>query len=389
MSRGEARAFVSVWRRSRNRWTPTRDPRSPNLEPFAAEIGRGDVIDGGYAVGVRREDDGKTVAEVARVDEQAGGGELLRLDVARGDMDAPIVRSRGKGFVAAMLEPNASGIALRLASFDGGEPRWGAEIDQGRDESLAFDFGFSGDAGVVVWDDITEDGKRGRVMRAVVKAADVSLVEKEAEVSSKGMDADQPRVVPRAGGFWLAFVARAPAKGDDTNKADDGRYAAERIEPSWLQLVPLDRSGKPEGASQAITPKSGHVLGFDLMTGKDGAAIVAWRDDDTPSGAQGGRVSIVLVTASGGGGQEQLVADRNVGAGVPTLVPGWIALPDDEGATLLAPIADDGQVLAEPRVEQAMGLGQLVASRKDVLLVAKPAGRAVDLVTLACSRSVK
>jgi hypothetical protein len=34
-------------------------------------------------------------------------------------------------------------------------------------------------------------------------------------------------------------------------------------------------------------------------------------------------------------------------------------------------------------------LGQLVASHKDVLLVAKPAGRAVDLVTVQCSRGAQ
>jgi hypothetical protein len=359
----------------------------PDLEPFAAELGHAAVLVNGFGVGVRRDVDGAPVAEVALLGPRAAKGKLVKLGPARGDMDPPLVRRRGDGWVAALLEPQASALALRLVTLSDGKLSWGAEIEQGRDESLAHDMAFNDEVGVIVWDDVSDDGKRGRVLKATVKADTLELADEASTFSAKDVDAEAPRVVPKPHGFWLAYVVRGgsstPKLKDDD---DDGRFSAEQIQTSFIELLPLDANGKADGSARAVTPRDGHVLAFDIQSGQDGGAIIAWRDDDTPTGAQGGRVTVMLVTA-GGGDQQQPVAEGDVGAGVPGLLGGWLALPDRGARLRLAPMGADGQLLGKLRVEPLAGRGQALAARNNELLIARPDGRAVDLVVIGCARA--
>ncbi|MEZ4445644.1 MAG: hypothetical protein R3B72_41600 [Polyangiaceae bacterium] len=364
-------------------------PEPDRFAPFSVEVGRAVALGQGYAVGIKRvveEPEGaSTYAEVAVLG-KAGAGDTVRLGRTRPDMDAPVVAASGEGWVAAMLEPHASGLALRLAQMRDGALAWGAELEQARDESLAFDVAFGERAGVVVWDEVSDDGKQARIVVATVDPASLKIRERAAPISRPEVDAELPRLVRRPGGFWLAYVARARTKEPSRdNGEEDDQFRGERIEPAWLELGSLDEDGRLQGTFRPVTPRDGHLLAYDLELGRDGAVIVAWRDDDTPSGAEGGRVTMMLVEPSGAG-QEQLVAEDDVGAGVPSLVAGWLALPDGAGHVRLAPVGADGALEGELRQEDAFGIGQVLASRGDELLVAKPGGRAVTLAVLACQR---
>jgi hypothetical protein len=355
-------------------------------EPFGVEVGRSAALSNGYAVGVRREDKG-SLAEVVVLDARAEQGKVFSLGRSRGDMDPPIVRPRGKDWAAAMLEPHAGGLALRLASHEGDKVVWGAELEQGADESLAYDIAFNGKVGVVTWDDVTEDGKRGRIMLATVDAKNLKKQDEPIEVSSENVDAELPRLVSRRGGFWLAYSARSrsPQKTQSVDAGDPDRFAAERIEPSWIELVALDASGKLDGTAQAVTAKDGFVLAFDLELGKGDSALLAWRDDDTPTGAGGGRLTLILVGTSGSS-QRQPIAAENLGAGAPVLMPKWLAISDGEGNSQLAPVGDDGDLEGELRRETLVGGGQFLATRGSELLVARPQGRAMEFLVLSCTR---
>ncbi len=359
------------------------------FEPFAAEVGRGTAVTDGFAVGVKHEIEGQMHGAVALVTERADRVQLLSLSRARGDVDAPVVVRQGEGWVAAMLEPNASGVALRLLRTRGEELQWGAEIEQGRDESWGFDVAFGSEVGVVAWDDVTAKQERGVIMLATVAVESLEGGEDAREVSSDEVDAELPRVVPRPSGFWLAYLARSRKGAEsDAGTEPEGRYLAERIQPSWIELVPLDARGRPDGQPSAITSREGFAIAYDVAPASDGGLLVTWRDDDTPSGSHGGRVTSLHVSASGAG-QEQTVAAEDVGAGVPTLLPGWVALHNGDAALQLAPVGPDGQLLAELRVEPLLEDGHLVAARADVLLVAHPAGRAVRLTSVRCDVGVK
>lgn len=357
--------------------------------PFAAEVGRGVALGDGFAVGVKHQIEGVMHAAVALIDGEAKKVELHNLGKVRGDVDAPLVAAQGDGWVAAVLEPNASGMSVRLLRVRGDELMWGAEIEQGRDESLAYDVAFGSEVGVVTWDDaVGKKNDRGAVMVATVTVDSLEGGEDARELSSEAVDAEQPKVVPRPGGFWLAYVARdrTHSKREPDAGADgDDRFRAERIEPSWLELVPLDARGAPETQPLPITDKDGFVLAFDLEPAGEGHALITWRDDDAPSGAHGGRVTSLLVTASGAG-QEQTITDDDVGAGVPSLLGGWVAVPNREEEIQLAPMRADGEILSELRIEPLLQGGQLITSNKGVILVAKPAGEAIRLITVLCTR---
>jgi hypothetical protein len=407
---------------------------SDEFAPFAPELGRGAAVSGGFAVGVKHEIEGIMHNAVALVSPQGGPLAIQELDTARGDLDAPLVLAHGDGWVAAFLEPDASGLALRLVrgGAAGDDLAWGAEISQGRDESQGYDMAFGERAAVLAWDDLTEDRARGVIMVADLAVPSLEGGEDAAALSREDVDAELPRVIARPGGFWLAYVASRPVADADAGapapakpqppkppgpkppapktkaakekaakekaakekpkpkpKVDDdedpGREGAQEILPSWIELAPLDELGKLQGPPRPVTDESGHVLAYDIEPAPDGAALIAWRDDDTPTGAHGGRVSLILVNASGAGAQ-QTVAEEHVGAGVPELLQGWLMVPDEHGQAQLAPMSPEGELTAPLQIEPLLGSGELLAASGDVLLQAQPSGRAIRLVTLKCQR---
>jgi hypothetical protein len=360
------------------------------LAPFAAEAGRAAAVGSGFAVGVKYEQDGRTMAGVVTLPER-GPAVHTPLGPTRGDLDAPLVTAAASGWLAAVLEPNASALGLRLVrpGIDG--PVWGAEASQPADESLASDLAAGIGVVAVVWDEVTKGGERSRIMLATFRLADLGPRDEPVAVSPLGVDADGPRIVGRAGGFWLAYVARDPTelpeKPDDEALARDpqqDRYPAEKIEPSWIELLPLDATGAPVGEPRAVTGRDGHVLAFDLGRDQGGTALVAWRDDDTPSGGQGGRVQVVRAGADGTS-VTQPVVDDDGGSGAPSLLAGWIALADEDGRARLAPLGGEQLLAGELRLEPAIDVGQPLAAQGDRLLVALPAGRALDLVQVSCT----
>ncbi len=363
-------------------------------EPFAAETGRAVALADGFAVGVRA--DGPSGAEASVVVFGADGTlrNALSLGRSRGDVPPPVVAAKnaGKasGWLAATLEPDAAAYSLRVLDDARAVDAGGRalELEQGRDESQAFDLASGPAVAIATWDDVTRDDKLGRAVYAVLAADGSKLIGKPRTLSGKGVDAEVPRVVPREGGFVVAYIARnsrakTNAKGKDDG--DDGRYAAERIEPSFVEVALLDEQGEVTSPPRAVTPPTGYVLAFDLAAGNDGSVRIVWRDDDTPSGAGGGKVELAIVSPSGAA-SSQLVAKDDVGAGVPALLPGWLAVTDSRGRALLGPLADDGSLAAALLHEPAVGAGQPIAARGDTLLVATPIGTAIELVTVRCRR---
>jgi hypothetical protein len=364
---------------------------------FGAEVSRAASLDSpdgpkGFAVGVRQDNGQGATGSVLTLGPGGESPTTHDLGRSRGDFDAPLVIAHPRGWLAGMLEPNAAGLSLRLSLGGQGSPKTGAEVEQARDESLAIDLATNTKAVVAAWDDVTEDGKRSRVLWAVLGADGQKITRKAEAASGKGVDADTPRFATRGDGFWLAYLARKaielPEKPDDAaldRHPKQERYAAEKIDPSWIEILPLDESGAALGPARAVTPATGHVLSFDIEAGADGSALIAWRDDDTPSGAHGGRVTLMSVNPSGGT-QSQMVAEENVGSGVPALFPGWLAITDIAGRAELAPIAPDGTLQGELMLEPAIGNGSPLAARGDRLLIATTNGTAVDISLVDCKR---
>lgn len=361
------------------------------IAPFAVEVGRGAVFEGGFAAGARRDAEGGAVAMVATIGADGTGGKLVRLGRSRGDLNPPVVTGAGASVLAVLVEPNASGRALKVAKVTGSEVTWGPEFAEGRDDSLAVDVAASGARAVLVWDDIppgADPARRSSVMLASFDVATMRAVAPARPISPPSADAGSPRLITRPGGYWLAYLARGEEdaakkkarKHDDSEDPDD---QGEAITTGWIEVEPLDEGGTPSGAARAITPKNGHVLSFDLELGENGSALLAWRDDDTPSGSSGGRVSSALVRL-GGGGEPRVLVEEAGSAGAPDLLPGWISLASVNGATRIAAMTPSGDLLDELAPEPSLGTGEPIAATADRILWARPMGKAMRLSVVRC-----
>jgi hypothetical protein len=288
-----------------------RDPDAGDDEeldaPFAVELGRATAFGGGFAVGALRDAEGGTVAAVVTVGPDGRDGKIVRLARARGDIDAPVVAASGDAVIVAMLEPNAGGRSLKTAKVVGDAVTWGPELSQGRDESMAFDLAVGATRAAVVWDDPSADTKRSNIVLSTFDPASLRSATAPRPVSPPSADAESPRIIARPGGFWLAYVAHGesaenaePKPKDSAKKSakDDGEDETDRgetIGAAWIEILPLDENGAGAGVPRRATPKDGHVLAFDLELGEGGSALLAFRDDDTPTGSSGGKVSTALV----------------------------------------------------------------------------------------------
>ncbi len=372
------------------------DELEDDLAPFAVEIGRGAVYAGGFAAGARRDAEGGAIAMVATIGFDGAGGKLVRLGRSRGDLDPPVVAGVGDVVLAALLEPNAGGRAIRIAKVHGDEVTWGVELSEGRDDSGALDLAASGSRALVVWDDVTFEDKLSHVMLSSFDVATMRSATSARPVSSPKTDADSPRLIARPGGYWLGYLARAneaPKKKKDPSNAGEksGRKgedegddeSGEAIQNGWVEVMPLDENGAPVAAARAVTPKSGHALAFDLELGEDGSALLAWRDDDTPTGSTGGRLSSALVRL-GGSIEVHVLAEESFGAGVPDLLPGWLVV-GGTGATKLGAIDLRGVLAGGLDPEPSLGTGEPLAATKDAILIAQPAGRAMRLGVVRCA----
>ncbi|MFT3774997.1 MAG: hypothetical protein QM820_57345 [Minicystis sp.] len=367
--------------------------------PFAVEVGRGAVFGGGFAVGARRDEKTGAVAMVATLGLDGKNGKLVRLGRLRGDLDPPVIAGAGNAVITVMVEPNAGnpalggGRALKVAKVEGDQVTWGPELPEGRDESQAIDVAASAQRAIVVWDDLVgTTEKRSAVMMATIDVATMKVVSPARAVSASSTDAERPRLVARPGGYWLAYAVRgAPdtKKKHDAKKAkqddEEDRELGEAITTSWIELMPLDETGAPTASGRAVTSKTGHVLGYDLELGDDGGALVAWRDDDTPTGSAGGRLLATLVRL-GGVGEARVLAEETASAGMPDLLPGWISLASVSGATRIAALSPRGELIDDLAPEKSLGAGVPVAATKDAILWARPMGKPMRLSVVRCKQ---
>jgi hypothetical protein len=79
-----------------------------------------------------------------------------------------------------------------------------------------------------------------------------------------------------------------------------------------------------------------------------------------------------------------VIAEDEVGAGAPTVLPGWIAVLNAADVTRVAPLGRFGELAAPLNAEPDIGSGEPIAGTGNRLLVARPSGRAVKLVVVEC-----
>ncbi len=351
-----------------------------DLLPFASEVGQATAFDGGFAVGVLHPQGGGTNHSVVTISLDGSASRVLALGASHGDAEPPRVFGQGASVGVAVLEPTGASRTLRIARVDADDVHWASELRQGVDESMAFDVVLGNERGIVVWDDVPKDRKVSGVYLSTFDAETFERPTQARVVTLPGVDADSPRVVRRPGGFWLFWLVRRLQDADY-----DAVYRAEDIAYRWLEVVPLDESGAVAGTPRRIGSDLGHVLAYDVVAASDGGALVAWRDDDTPSGSTGGQILTAMVRQGGIDGPDP-VDDASTAVGAPTLMTGWFAIADATGPTRIAPIGADGKLADVLRGEDLFGMGEPLASRGDLMLVARPSGQAMRIFVARCTR---
>ncbi|HKQ68732.1 MAG TPA: hypothetical protein VJT73_05300 [Polyangiaceae bacterium] len=345
--------------------------------PFAAEVGDAVAWAGGFAVGAVHESEKARAVSVVTLDADGKNGKVISLGAAHGDIEPPRLAARGSLLVVGVLEPEPNGRSLRLAKIDSGAVTWGSTVHEKGGESLAFDIGLGEKKGIVVWD---EDGPNvGLIQVSTFDVGTPANATPPRTISSATTDAESPRLLPReGGGYWLAYIARSGGEEDY-----DARYVAEEIGFRWIEVAQLDANGSPLSSPRAATPKDGHVMVFDMAEAPGGGATLVYRYDDTPSGSSGGNVMRVSVHPSVID-PPAVIVEGDVGPGVPTILPGWLAVLDAAEATKLAPIGPAGDLTAPLVAEPEVGSGEPLALGPGGVLVARPSGRSVKLAVVKC-----
>jgi hypothetical protein len=253
-------------------------------------------------------------------------------------------------------------------------------------------------------------------------------------LSGAEVDAEEPRLVPRPGGYWLSWLvattaaarervydpgergpSSAPATGGRGGRAvvarDEGAGGARLpltggtpYGARGIEIVALDAAGKPAGTVRRIRTDAARVVGYDLTTSAAGNAWLVWRQDAPSPGAPGGRVFMAEVQ-SDGPRASLLVREEDVGSGAPSWLGAgapsglgvalpvasgsagrWLTFPDQRDRTLLLPIEAP---LSPPEplslATNLQGAAALTAAAGQ-LLFAWPRGRALELFTAECQR---
>jgi hypothetical protein len=177
-------------------------------------------------------------------------------------------------------------------------------------------------------------------------------------VTPETSDVDEPRLVARSGGYWLAWIARKPEPLRDAAPELEG--PGERRTHAWLEIVPLDPTGKPTGPVKRVTDAGSRVEAFDLMT-QGGALTALVKDDEAPADNAGSRLLVY------DGEKTRVVVAEGVGRGIPDLLGGFAAFRDEQDRARLVPLvpAPDPRPSPEPALDGARTLadvgGQILA----------------------------
>ena len=351
---------------------------SEHLLPFSAEVGEAVVHDSGFAASATFFRKKARISGLVLLGADGRGARFVELGEARGDMGPPHLASRGSSLFVAVVEPGKDDRVIRLGKLEGTKVAFGGSVNEKRDESLALDLAVGARTGLLAWDEEGPEG--GGIVLVSFDPATAAIQGRPRTISNPALPADTPKLVARDGGFVLAYVVR---RNQGEKPSSEDRFETEEVGFRSIEAVFLDEKGERQGEALAITPPDGHVAAFDMTRLPDGALAIVWREDDGPSGSGGGRVLGALVRGTTVS-EPIVLADEKVGSGTPGIAGRWISISDSSDVTRVGKLSPSFTLEGSLEADQGIGQGEVLAAEGDVLLVARPRGKAILLAAVRC-----
>lgn len=368
--------------------------------PFSVELGSARSDGERFAVGGLESQRGQNEAFVAITDSDAKAGKRVALGRVFGDVEPPAVVPYKGGFLALVADSDASSVVLRLvaidAPFDEKSVRRGSELVGVRRDAGDFSFEVSGSEGLVAFTKL--DKGRGSIALARFDLDHLTLKGNVTGAPLGGAgEAESPRLIPRAGGYYLAWIVRGAATPPKAALGRPSEYDAALVEqglvdegPTAIEIVPLNQSGAPSATPQRITPAGAHLLAFDIAPTADGGALVVYRDDREGPGLARAGVEAVLVRADGSTASRNW--DLGETAGLPSLLAdatpagkpwAWLYAPG-EAESRVAALGANQLELGELHTEPQFAGVELLAASSGRLLAARTRGGQRLLSVVSC-----
>lgn len=367
----------------------TEDEEDDALLPFGVDIGEAVPTPFGFAVaGIR----GVGQAFVALIG--AGSSPPIELGVLHGDAETPAVASHGESLLVALRTTDASGFTIKLGRVSG--PRssaveWGHELTKLGRSVTSVELAASTGRGVIAYQGELKGQPRLMLGRFVPEQLATPFEVGPLDVK----DAEMPRLLARAGGFWLSWVRSLPEpkKALAVASAEPARDPEERelLDPGFrvVEVVKLDEQGRPSGTPLRVGEPRRQIVLYDVATMPDGGLLVATRSDSAAPGAEGGAILLSVVSADGTVREERL-DDDEIGAGAPTLLvdvdatrPGpWLTVSAPNDATRIGlALGARTRLQSDP----LLGRSEVIAVSAGRFLAQRARGSSVVLEALDCS----
>lgn len=367
-------------------------------------------------VGMVRREGGKRVASVLRASLDLSTSKTIDVGPAMGD-DPPPSPRLGPGGAHVVFFARAKGgdagadRKLAIARLDAAAVgRVVATVPQQADESLAYDVAWaSGDdkgerPPLVAWDeDAPLAAGQLAADRGVVKVLFATEGGKARIASPESSDAESPRLLPRPGGFWLAWLSRKVEAVEDAGAAHAAEGPGERRAYRWVEIVALDAKGEAVSPVRRVSPEKGRVASFELASaagaaGADGKLVVFVQDE--AARVEGAGERLLRYRIEGEKVEAGELVDAGVGHSLADIVPvwsgdtaasptpRWLAFTDVQERAHLVPFGPgldtQGIVTVEPSIEGARVVAAAGADALYAVAAAAAGGRGSELRRLVC-----
>jgi hypothetical protein len=359
------------------------------LLPFGVDMGAAVPTSYGFAAAGLR---GAGQAFVALLGERAS--HRLDLGTLHGDAETPALAAAAERVVVALRSTDAAGYTIKLGQVVGpeGSVEWGHELSKLGKEVTGLSLALSGERGLLAY----QGAEKGSPRVYLGSFATSQLKEPFEAKALELKDVETPRLVPRPGGYWLAWTRTLPEPKKTPKIGADAGPEQDPEERDLLdvglrvvEVALLDERGSRQGSPLRVGEPRRQVLLFDVAQAASGSLLVAMRSDSTAPGAEGGALLLSEVGPDGSVHEERL-DDDEIGVGAPVLLVDanaklpepWLSVSSASDATRLGLARGQRTVLA---ADPLLGRSEVIAVSSGRFLTQRARGRGIELATLDCA----